>query len=115
MRKRRFAFFLFIALSVAPFFCDASVIKVVNGRVKEVRAKESELVLFVQRPATGKTEDWVLKVDRGTGFKQGVSLQDFHPNDPVSVDYEEISGGTLRAIQVRRVPLRGIPNEIHRL
>ena len=96
-----------------PAHAEASV-KIANGRVKEVLANEQELVLAFRHPATGKTEDLILKIDEGTGFKKGVHLQDFRPNEPVSVDYEEAAGGVLRAIQVRRVPLRGVPDEIRR-
>ena len=114
MSKRFFAGFLLGLLSVLPFAGAESVVKIANGRVKEVFANEQELVLAFRHPATGKTEDLILKIDEGTGFKKGVHLQDFRPNEPVSVDYEEAAGGVLRAIQVRRVPLRGVPDDIRR-
>ena len=108
-------FFIFLLLSL-PFSAHAEpAVKIVNGREKEVRLSEHQLVLFFKRPATGQMEELVLKVDEGTGFKKGFRLEDFRPNEPVSVEYEEIPGQGPRATQVRKVPLRGVPNEIHRL
>ena len=85
-----------------------------NGRVKEVRAADHQLILSVKHPATGETKELALQVDERTGFKKGIRLEDFHPNDPVSVDYQEVSGGNSRAIQIRQVPLKGVPDEIRR-
>ena len=115
MRKRFIGEFFLCLLLFLPFGRAESVVKIVNGRVKEVRLSEHQLVLFFKRPATGQMEELVLKVDEGTGFKKGFRLEDFRPNEPVSVEYEEIPGQGPRATQVRKVPLRGVPNEIHRL
>ena len=89
-----------------------SVFKIVNGRVKDVSRTDEELVLSYRHPVTGEVEELVLKVDDGTGFSQGTKLADFKEGDPVSVDYEENPEGTPRAVQVKRVAIRGVPNEI---
>ena len=106
---------LYAVLFAFPFSGHADpVVKIVNGRVKEVQLREQRLVLSFRRPATGLVEDLVLQIDGQTGFKKGVRLQDFRPDEPVSVDYEEASGSIPRAVQVREVPLRGVPDEIRR-
>ena len=92
---------------------DASPLKVVDGRVAEVRSKERELVLTYRHPVTRREEKLVLQVDQGTGFYEGAHLEDLHPNQPVSVDYEEGPSGP-KAVRIRQVPTRGIPKEIHR-
>ncbi len=58
-------------------------------------------------------EQLILLIDERTGFKKGVSLKDFNPDDPVSIDYEETEVG-FHAIQIRRVPLQGVPEDIRR-
>ena len=106
---------LYALLLFSPFFAHAEpAVKIVNGRVEEVRIKEHQLVLSVRHPATGETKALVLQVNENTGFKKGVRLEDFHPNDPVTVDYEETSAGGPHAIQIRQVPLKGVPDEIRR-
>ena len=106
---------LYALLFVLPFAWAEPVIKVVNGRVKEVRLTEQRLVVRLRHPATGLMEDLVLQIDERTGFKRGLRLQDLHPEEPVSVDYEEIPGKIPpHAVQVKRVALRGVPDEIRR-
>ena len=98
-----------------PLVWAETVVKVVNGRVKEVRLAEQKLVVRLRHPATGIMEDLVLQIDERTGFKRGTRLQDLHPQEPVSVDYEEMPGKIPpHAVQVKRVPLRGVPDEIRR-
>ena len=85
----------------------------VNGRVKKISSDQKKLELSYQRPATGKIEQLIVLIDERTGFKKGVSLKDFNPNDPVSIDYEETQSG-FHAIQIRQVPLQGVPEDIRR-
>lgn len=88
------------------------VLKVLNGRVKKVLSDRHEIVLSSQHPVSGRVEEWVFKVDPSTGFNEGVRLEDLRDGETVSVDYEEGPDGYRRAVQVKRVPLRGIPREI---
>lgn len=88
------------------------VLKVVNGRVKEVSITKQELVLSYRHPVSGREEKLVLKVDSGTGFNPGLHFKDFKEGDPISVDYEEDSSGTPRAVQVNEVAVSGVPDEI---
>lgn len=92
-------------------------LKVVNGRVKEVQITDHKLVLFYRHPVSRRDEELILKIDERTGFGKRLHLEDLHGNDPVSVDYEENPGEIPRAIQVKRVDLNGVPEEIrhHRL
>ena len=106
-------FFLLLFFSSLLVHAEPAI-KIVNGRVKEVRVRDHQLILSVKHPATGETKELVLQIDERTGFKKGIHLGDFHPDDPVSADYEETSGGNSRAIQIRQVPLKGVPDEIRR-
>ena|GEM_PF-5723718 len=112
--KQNFAFPAFLTLIFLVTFMDARAasLKIVDGRVAEVRSKERELVLAYRHPVTRREEKLVLQVDQGTGFYEGVHLEDLRPEQPVSVDYEEGPSG-LKAVRVRQVPIRGIPKEIH--
>ena len=107
---------LYALFFVLPFAWAEPVVKVVNGRVKEVRLTEQRLVVRLRHPATGIMEDLVLQIDERTGFRRGIRLKDLRPEDPVSVDYEEIPGKIPpHAVQVKRVALRGVPNEVRRV
>lgn len=89
------------------------VLKVLNGKVKKVLSDRHEIVLSSRHPVSGRVEEWVFKVDPSTGFNEGVHLEDLRDGETVSVDYyEEGPDGFRRAVQVKRVPLRGIPREI---
>lgn len=88
------------------------IVKVINGRVKEVSFTTQELVLSYRHPVSGEEEDLTLKVDHGTGFNEGVHLEDFKEGDPISADYEENPSGSFRAVQVKRVMVKGVPDEI---
>ena len=88
------------------------IVKVVNGRVKEVSFTKQELILSYHHPVSGEEKDLTLKVDHATGFNEGVHLEDFKEGEPVSVDYEENPGGSFRAVQVKRVAVKGVPDEI---
>jgi hypothetical protein len=104
---------LLLLLSVLPAFAVSAVaestLKVVDGRVKEVWLDRQEFTLSYRHPVSGEMEELVIKVDGGTGFSEGVRLEDFRGGDPVSVDYQEGPEGEARAVQVKRVPLRGVP------
>ena len=106
----RYPFFLFIfGLFALAQACAEPPLKVVGGRVKEISSEEGRLTLSYFHPATGRDEELVLTVDSHTGFSEGVTLGDLRRNDPLSVDYEENEEGRVLAVQIKRVPLRGIP------
>ena len=88
------------------------ILKIINGRVKEISFAHEELVLSYRHPVTGREEELGLKVDTNTSFNQGLHLNDFKKGDPVSVDYEEESSGILRAKRINRVDVSGVPEEI---
>ena len=90
----------------------ASGVKVVDGRVGEVRLRKKELVLVFQHPVTQKDEQLVLEIGKKTDFSEDLRLKDLKPNEPVSVDYEEKSQGKGRAVLIKRVPIRA-PNFSH--
>ena len=92
-----------------PALEGASVLKVIDGRVDEVSLEESKLTLSYRHPVNLEEEKLILEVDEGTGFSEGVRFEDLKKGEPVSVDYEEASGSIPRAVQVREVPLRGVP------
>ena len=115
MRGKNFSFVLLLfLLGLLPIRgAEAEpTVKVINGRVKEVSFTTQELVLSYHHPVSGEEEDLTLKVDRGTGFNEGVHLEDFKEGDPISVDYEENPSGSFRALQVKRVQVEGVPDEI---
>ncbi len=87
--------------------------RVVNGRIKKISADQKKVEIFFLRPATGKIEELFVLIDERTGFKKGAGLEDFGSGDPVSIDYEETESG-FRAIQIRLVPLQGVPEDIRR-
>lgn len=91
------------------FSAAAEMTKVANGRIKTVQPEKQELVLSIQNPATGREEELRLKADNHTGFSEGIRLVDFKTGDPVSVDYAESAGALPRAIQIKQVPLTGVP------
>lgn len=80
-----------------------------NGRIKEVGLERNEIVLSYLHPVKGETEELSFQIDPQTGFSGGFRLEDLQPQEPVSVDYEENSEGSRRAVLIKRVPLRGMP------
>lgn len=90
------------------------VLKVVNGRIKEIRPEEAVLVLSYSHPVSGKTEELSLQVTEKTGFQEEVRLEDFEKEDPVSIDYEEKENSLPLALLVKRVPVKGVPKELAR-
>ena len=46
-------------------------------------------------------------------LEDGVRLADLKKQEPVTVDYLE-DGRTARALQIKRVPMKGVPKEIRR-
>lgn len=104
---------LFLTL-LLPSPSNAQLLKVANGRMKEISVEKKEFVLSYQNPVNRQDEKLRIKIDDQTGFSEEVRWEDFRINDPVSVDYEEIPGGILRAVQVKRVAVRGVPKEIRR-
>lgn len=107
------AFFLALLAFLPSVGADIST-KVMNGRVKELRLGESELVLSYRNPVSLQDEELVLGVSEGTGFSEGVRFEDLREGEPLSVDYEEHSDGTARAILIKRVPIRGAPAGLSR-
>ena len=83
----------------------APSLKVVDGRVKQVLPEKQELVLSYRHPVTGQWEELILKVDRQTGFSEGVRFEELQENDPLSIDYQENAEGNARAVRINRVPL----------
>lgn len=77
--------------------------------VKEIGVERNEIVVSYSHPATGTREELSFKVDTQTGFSGGFRLEDLQPQEPVSVDYEEDSEGSRRAVLIKRVPLTGVP------
>ena len=115
MRRKSLVLTVLLLFSslVRPLGTEAGpVLKIVNGRVKEVSPTKQELVLSYRHPVSGQPEKLVIKVDQHTAFNKGLHFEDFKEGDPVSVDYEENPSGTPRAVQVKRVDVSGVPEEI---
>lgn len=103
----------FLILLLFPSFVFAApVIKVISGKIEKVTAEKQELTLSYPHPVTGKNEKLIFRVDSATGFGEGIRLQDLREGQMVSVDYTEETAQLPRAVQVKRVPLRGIPREV---
>ncbi len=85
------------------------VLKVMDGRVKEISSEKHELVLSYRHPVSGQMEEKTFEVDTATGFPEGMRFQDLRPNQPLSVDYQEGPQGKAHAVRIRAVPLRGVP------
>lgn len=81
----------------------------IDGRIQSVNPSRREVTLSFQDPVSGKTEELVLRVDSHTGFGEGVRFEDLKAGEPVAVDYQEEAGRPPLAIQIRRVPLTGVP------
>ena len=88
----------------------SAVLKVANGRVKEIRLEKSEIVLSYFHPVSRREEELVFEVDGRTGFTRETRLEELKKGMPVTVDYEEV-GGKNRAVRVSVVPMRGVPFE----
>jgi len=88
-------------------------IQVLDGRVEEVSPARSELVVLYYHPVSRNLERQVFRVDSATGLEDGLRLADLRKQDPVSIDYLE-DGRTARAIQIKRVPMKGVPKELRR-
>jgi hypothetical protein len=87
------------------------VLKVVSGRVKEIRLAQKELVLIYPHPVSRKEEVLFLQVDESTGFAEGIHFEGLQPGTVLSVDYLENERGGTRAVNVKKVPLKGVPIE----
>jgi len=116
-RRRALKALLLTALVLVGFETQAGaepVLKVINGRVKEIRTSEELLVLAYRHPVSGKTEELALKVSPGTGLPEGIRLEDFKKDEPLAVDYQEKPGEPPQALLVKRVPVKGVPKELAR-
>lgn len=105
---KRVGFALALLLFAANVAAE-TVVKVANGRVKEVWVERNEIALSYFHPVSGKEEDLLFRVNRETGFSGGFHWEELQRNEPVSIDYEEDSEGLRRALLIKRVPLRGVP------
>ena len=106
---RRAWFFLSVMLAVFVHSVWAETVKMIDGRIQSVNPKQREITLSFQDPVSGKTEKLVLRVDAHTGFGEGVRFEDLKAGEPVAADYREEAGGPPLAVQIRRVPLTGVP------
>jgi hypothetical protein len=112
----RFAKTLALSLFILPLFflSDAGadpVLKIVSGRVKEIRLAQKELVLTYPHPVSRREEVLFLRVDEATGFAEGIHFEGLQPGTALSVDYLESEKGEARAVSIKKVPLQGIPIE----
>lgn len=105
---------MLLFLSFLPTLEAQQPLKVVNGRIKEVVREKQGLVLSYQNPVTEEWEELTLQVDERSGFQEGIQLEDLREGEPVTVDYEDRQDGIGRIVLVKRVPLRGVPEEISR-
>ena len=110
---QRLAFNLFLVLLLVSASGAAAedVLKVVNGRVKEIRAGEGVIVLYFLHPVSREEEELPIHVDGGTGYDEGRGLKDLKKGMPLTVDYREDQEGNAQAVRVSEVPLSGVPVE----
>lgn len=102
---------LFAAAFSFPCRAEEEPIQMIDGQIEEVKAGESQLAITYFHPVTRRKEKLVFNVDRGTGFDEGMKLEDLRVHEMVSIDYRE-EGGRARALQVKRVPMKGVPKEL---
>ncbi len=108
LKLLRFVIFILLALVfLSP--ARAEVLKTLSGRVLAVDAQNNLLNIDFQHPATGERKELVFVVTAETGFRGIKTLSQLRHDDPVTIDYEENSQGSLQARQISKVRLTGPP------
>lgn len=87
----------------------AEVVKTLNGRVLAVDTRNNLLSVDFQHPATGERKELLFTVGAQTGFSGVKALGQLRPEDPVKIDYEENSSGSLEARHIDKVRIEGPP------
>lgn len=105
-------FRLVLSIALALIFLPAGradVLKTLSGRVTAVDTQNNLLGVDFQHPATGERKELLFAVNDQTGFSGVKALGQLRHEDPVKIDYEENSSGSLKARHIAKVRIEGPP------
>ena len=106
--KKLMLIFIFMVLVNLPE-SSAQILQKLNGLAVAVDPASHQLSVQFEHPVTRDRSLKVFQILPSTGFKNVKRLEQIKPNDPISIDYEEISKGILQAVYIEVVSLKNLP------